>query len=72
MIPHRQVILESVGRGPQSLPQIACALHLRANIRTSDMYVVARSEVRTMTDDGLLEMVGEGLNTCWRLPAKGT
>ena len=67
---HAQIILESLGNGPQSLPQLACSLHMRGAVRTEHMYAEARKVVRELQDAGHIEQCGEGLNTCWRLPAK--
>lgn len=65
-----QIIIESLGKGPQSLPQLACSLHTRGAVRIEFMYAEARKVVRELQDAGRIEQCGEGLNTCWRLPAK--
>jgi hypothetical protein len=66
---HDQVIIEALGQGPRSLPQIACALHVRGSVSLDQMYAVARTTITDMMTAKRIEICGEGLNTCWRLPA---
>ena len=71
MTDYPAAILEVLGRGPQSLPQLACHLHQRGEPLPS-MYATTRRWIHEMETDGRIERCGEGMNTCWRLPANTT
>ena len=67
MIDNHQVIIEFLGRGPQSLPSIACELHKRGGVSTEQMCLIARNMIRDMMASKDIEQCGDGMNTCFRL-----
>lgn len=70
MITARQVILDALGNHPASVAQLAGEVMRRACVVHGQMYSVTRETLRDMTKAGEVESVGEGLNQCWRLPAR--
>ncbi len=66
----RQVIRETLGSHACSVQQLAGEVLRRCGIEARLMYAVTRETLRDMEQAKEVESTGEGLNQCWRLPAR--